>query len=353
MVMERIREFHLFAGIGGGIYGGGLLGHKCVGAVEILPYAQQVLNRRQEDGWMDGFPIHGDIRSLDGRDFRGGFDVLCGGFPCQAFSTAAHGKNIASKNLWDEMLRFAEESNAPVVFGENVVLRAIDKAKSDLEGIGYRTERIRLGCSDLGANHRRNRFWLLAVKDADVFSGMFGHLSCLPLLTNGCWSEKPCESAFQAGNGTRNRKQRITGVGNAQSPIVAAVAFRILANRLGRKLENRIGWKVSPSEISAVFDRRKSWIDENFKGVGFVHTPTTMANYSCPYMMRHQCCRNFVKVFGRPSPENAEYLMGFPPMASSLDSQSADSFESWRKSCLSDSARQVERQFLISDFLDL
>lgn len=41
-----LRELHLFAGIGGGILGGVLLGHRCVGAVEINPYCQQVLRAR-------------------------------------------------------------------------------------------------------------------------------------------------------------------------------------------------------------------------------------------------------------------------------------------------------------------
>ena len=131
-----IREFHLFAGIGGGIYGGELLGHQCCGGVEIMPYAQGVLRQRQEDGWMPKFPIYGDLCALQGNQFRGSFDVLCGGFPCQAFSTAAHGNNIASKNLWGEMFRFVQESNAPIVFGENVVLRALNKAKEDLESVG-------------------------------------------------------------------------------------------------------------------------------------------------------------------------------------------------------------------------
>ena len=124
----KIQEFHLFAGIGGGIYGGELLGHECCAGVEISDFCQKVLKQRQKDGWMNPFEIYGDLRALNGKEFKGKFDVLCGGFPCQAFSTAAHGKNIAEKNLWDEMLRFAKESDAPVVFGENVVLRAISKA---------------------------------------------------------------------------------------------------------------------------------------------------------------------------------------------------------------------------------
>lgn len=37
-----MRELHLFAGIGGGILGGMLLGHRCVGAVEIDPTEPRV-----------------------------------------------------------------------------------------------------------------------------------------------------------------------------------------------------------------------------------------------------------------------------------------------------------------------
>ena len=109
--LTEIKEFHLFAGIGGGIYGGKLLGHKCCAGVEINDFCKAVLRQRQQDGWMDKFPIYNDITELNGKDFEGTFDVLCGGFPCQAFSHAAHGKNIAEKNLWGEMFRFIKESN--------------------------------------------------------------------------------------------------------------------------------------------------------------------------------------------------------------------------------------------------
>ena len=44
-----INEFHLFAGIGGGIYGGELLGHRCCAGVEIDKYAQGVLRQRQPE----------------------------------------------------------------------------------------------------------------------------------------------------------------------------------------------------------------------------------------------------------------------------------------------------------------
>ena len=325
---NTIREFHLFAGIGGGIYGGELLGHKCCAGVEIMTYAQNVLKQRQADGWMPEFPIYGDLCTLNGNDFRGQFDVLCGGFPCQAFSTAAHGKNIAEKNLWGEMLRFVQESEAPVVFAENVVLRAIDQAKADLESIGYRVARCRLSCSDLGADHQRNRFWLLAVKDEQVFEKIAEHINTLPQYKGSFWASDISTVGGNASNGFEERRKQLLGVGNAQSPFVVASAFRILVDRLQNNQTDK-SEVVTDEEIEKVFQIETTWIQTAFDNIGLVHTPTTMANYACPSMMKHQGCRNFTKVFGRPEPNNAEYLMGFPIGASTLTAMSKDNFDKW------------------------
>lgn len=56
-----MNELHLFAGAGGGILGGQLLGHRCVCAVEREPYAQAVLVARQNDGTFPTFPIWDDV----------------------------------------------------------------------------------------------------------------------------------------------------------------------------------------------------------------------------------------------------------------------------------------------------
>ena len=325
---NTIREFHLFAGIGGGIYGGELLGHKCCAGVEIMTYAQNVLKQRQADGWMPEFPIYGDLCTLNGSDFRGQFDVLCGGFPCQAFSTAAHGKNIAEKNLWGEMLRFVQESEAPVVFAENVVLRAIEQAKADLESIGYRVARCRLSCSDLGADHQRNRFWLLAVKDETVFEKIAEHINTLPQYKGSFWASDISTVGGDDSNGFEERRKQLLGVGNAQSPFVVASAFRILVDRLQNNQTDK-SEVVTDEEIEKVFQIETTWIQTAFDNIGLVHTPTTMANYACPSMMKHQGCRNFTKVFGRPEPNNAEYLMGFPIGASTLTAMSKDNFDKW------------------------
>jgi DNA (cytosine-5)-methyltransferase 1 len=78
-----MNELHLFAGAGGGILGGILLGHTTVCAVEIEPYPRKVLLQRQRDGILPKFPIWDDVCTFDGKPWRGSVDVICGGFPCQ------------------------------------------------------------------------------------------------------------------------------------------------------------------------------------------------------------------------------------------------------------------------------
>ena len=324
---ETIKEFHLFAGIGGGIYGGELLGHECCAGVEIDEYCKKILKQRQEDGWMNPFPIFGDITKLNGGDYKGKFDVLCGGFPCQAFSHAAHGKNIEEKNLWPEMFRFVQESEAPIVFGENVTLKALTKAKEDLVSVGYIVELCGLSCGELGGDHRRDRFWLLAVKDRTVFKKLANHITSLPKLRASGWIKSPNELGQPVV--VTNRREQLKAVGNAQSPYVAATVFRILVNR---HLDNKYSSPVAnKEEIDKVFVRETTWMKRTYgENFGYVHTPTTMANYAAPSMMKHQGCRNFVKVFERPSPSNAEYLMGFPLGASANIPLTKNNYDIWK-----------------------
>lgn len=321
-----IKEFHLFAGIGGGIYGGEILGHKCCAGVEIDKYAQGVLKQRQEDGWMNAFEIYPDIKLLNGVDFKGTFDILCGGFPCQAFSYAAHGKNIEEKNLWPDMLRFAKESNAPIVFGENVIIEAIDKAKEDLEAIGYRVERCRLSAMELNADHKRPRFWLLAVKDDKIFQKVAEHIISLPKFRAGFWLENPHEIIYPNEVPVLAPQKR--GIGNAQVPIVAATAFRILVNRHVYCKYNKV--VVDESEINEVFIKNTTWIRElDPKDPIFVHTPTTMGNYHYKSMMKHPSCAKYVRIFGKPNARDAEYLMGFPIGASSPYPLRKENYQLW------------------------
>lgn len=326
--MSELREFHLFAGIGGGIYGSQLLGHKCCGGVEIDKFCQAVLKQRQADGWMNEFPIYDDITTLDGTLFKNTFDILSGGFPCQAFSYAAHGNNIKEKNLWTYMLDFVIKSDAPIVFGENVTIIAIDKAVEDLKAIGYKVERCRLACQDLNADHKRPRFWLLAVKDDAIFQKVVKHINSLPKFNAEFWQENPHDIVYPAPVPVLAPQKK--GVGNAQAPIAAACAFRLLVNR-------HVNGKfhcVNPdqSEIDLIYNSSQTWIQQQNPGDPiFIHTPTTMGNYHYKSMMKHPSCAKYVRVFGKPTALHAEYLMGFPIGASSPYALAPENFVKWKQ----------------------
>jgi DNA (cytosine-5)-methyltransferase 1 len=75
-----MNELALFAGVGGGILGGHLLGWRTVAAVEIADYPRRVLLQRQADGLLPRFPIWDDICTFDGKPWRTKVDVITGGF---------------------------------------------------------------------------------------------------------------------------------------------------------------------------------------------------------------------------------------------------------------------------------
>lgn len=321
-----IKEFHLFAGIGGGIYGGELLGHKCCAGVEIDEFCKKILLQRQTDGWMPKFPIFNDVTKIDGSKYKDTFDILCGGFPCQAFSYAAHGNNIEAKNLWPYMYKFVKQSDAPIVFGENVTVVAIDKAKEDLEAIGYRVVRSRLACMDLHADHKRPRFWLLAVRDENIFKKVAEHICNLPKFRAGFWLDDPHKIIYPAPVPVLAPQKR--GIGNAQAPIAAAIAFRILVNRL----LNGKPTSVNPTEeeIDSVFVKQETWIQSrNPNDPIYIHTPTTMGNYHYKSMMKHPSCAKYVRIFGKPTALHAEYLMGLPIGASSPYPMNLENYRQW------------------------
>jgi len=161
-----MRELALFAGAGGGILGGRLLGWRTVCAVEFDEYARAVLMCRQDDGSLEPFPIWDDVRTFDGRPWRGRVDVVSGGFPCQDISTAGKGAGISGERsgLWREMARIICEVRPRFVFVENspaLVVRGLGVVLGDLAALGYDAEWGVLGAADIGAPHQRDRIWIV------------------------------------------------------------------------------------------------------------------------------------------------------------------------------------------------
>jgi DNA (cytosine-5)-methyltransferase 1 len=162
-----LNELALFAGAGGGILGGKLLGWRTVCAVEWEPYAACVLAARQNDKVLPPFPIWDDVQTFDGRQWRGIVDVISGGFPCQDISAAGKGAGIDGERsgMWREMARIICEVEPRFVFVENspmLTSRGLGRVLGDLASMGFNAAWGVLGAADVGANHQRDRIWIVA-----------------------------------------------------------------------------------------------------------------------------------------------------------------------------------------------
>jgi DNA (cytosine-5)-methyltransferase 1 len=269
-----MNELALFAGSGGGILGGHLLGWRTIAAVEIEDYPRRVLLQRQADGLLPRFPIWDDICTFDGHPWRGKVDVISGGFPCQDISAAGKGDGLDGERsgLWTHMARVVSEVRPPFVFVENspmLTTRGGTRVIADLTQMGYDTRWTVMGAADIGAPHQRDRMWIVA--HASSFRGEAGFANTqgwqegdttVPINssadlanpthsgdvwrewelgftqqeynsggspTDGSrewWSAEP--SVGRVAHGVAHRVDRLKAIGNGQVPLCAASAWRLL-----------------------------------------------------------------------------------------------------------------------------
>jgi len=230
-----MNELALFAGSGGGILAGHLLGWRTVCAVEIEDYPRRVLLQRQADGFLPRFPIWDDICTFDGKPWRGKINVISGGFPCQDISSAGKGIGIEGERsgLWKEMFRIICEVGPNFVFVENspnLTSRGLGTVLGDLASMGFNARWGVLGAGDVGAKHQRDRIWIVAYTNDSDRRGECRRLRSIPK----CNIEGDTHSPFNQPeplrmvDGVASRVDRLRAVGNGQVPICAATAWRIL-----------------------------------------------------------------------------------------------------------------------------
>ncbi|WP_232422472.1 DNA cytosine methyltransferase [Leptospira interrogans] len=233
----------LFAGAGGGILGGKLLGWRTVCGVEIDSFRARRLMQRQNEGHLPPFPVWDDVRSFDGCLWRGLVDVVSGGFPCQDISAAGRGAGIDGENsgLWKEMFRIIREVRPRFVFVENspmLTRRGLDRVLGALASVGFDAECGVLSAEEAGAPQIRKRIWIVAhSKEIDGEGGLGVRQSSESLQrtseesrTNAKrWMESVTRNAG-GGNGMAYRVDRTEAIGDGQVPAVVRLAWTILNN---------------------------------------------------------------------------------------------------------------------------
>lgn len=150
----------LFSGIGGLDLGLERAGMDVIWQSEIDPYACRVLNKH----WPK-VVNHGNIKEIDWTRVQRP-DVICGGYPCQPFSTAGQRKGEDDpRHLWPwvreciSVLRpryaILENVRGHLSLGGTTVIR-------EIANLGYCVEWRVVSAASVGANHRRERVILLA-----------------------------------------------------------------------------------------------------------------------------------------------------------------------------------------------
>jgi DNA (cytosine-5)-methyltransferase 1 len=156
-----LKVLDLFSGIGGFSLGLERAGMETIAFCEFDKHAQLVLKKH----WPN-VPIFDDVRTLDGKQFRGTVDVICGGFPCQDLSNAGKKAGIGGErsSLYREMLRIISECLPRYAIFENVSAlltgesgRWFAQFLYDLASVGYDAEWHCISASELGAQHHRDR----------------------------------------------------------------------------------------------------------------------------------------------------------------------------------------------------
>ena len=242
-------ELALFAGAGGGILGGKLLGWQTICAVERDEYAASVLIQRQNDGHLEPFPVWDNVCTFDGKPWRGRVDVVSGGFPCQDISSAGKGAGIEGERsgLWMEMARIVSEVRPRFVFVENspaLTCRGLGRVLGDLAAMGYDAEWGVLGAHHAGAPHKRDRIWILGTNSTvkrleghrtDTRQEEFNQPRNVGSETppGKHWKTEP--QLGRVAHGVAYRVDRLKAIGNGQVPAVAALAWGILRKRLEEK----------------------------------------------------------------------------------------------------------------------
>ena len=256
-----MNELALFAGAGGGILGGHLLGWRTVCAVEWEPYPASVLCARQNDGLLPPFPIWDDVQTFDGRPWRGIVDVVSGGFPCQDISAAGAGAGIDGERsgMWKEMARVVHEVRPRFVFVENspmLTSRGLGIVLGDLAKMGFDARWGVLGAVDVGAPHLRDRIWIRAKQR--------GFLSHAKLYGDG-WREQQSQSVEEAQRDVANTSDE----GNVRGNWSQTNAHS--KTRGGRRNGDVQWWEAEP-ELGRVADGVAARVDR-LKAIGNGQVP--------------------------------------------------------------------------------
>lgn len=228
----------LFTGVGGFDLGFERAGFRTVWQVEKSEWCRRMLAKRFPDA-----ERHVDVSECGSANL-GRVDVICGGDPCQENSNARRAYDTRSPSLGGEFIRIVDELRPRVVLRENPSVVRSDapwpwyRFRAALESLGYAVLPFECRSCCLGADHRRERLFLLAaLPNADIprlerhereeLAGANGRQG---YRADACRSDRrnPTPRICGRTHGIRHRMDRLRALGNAVDPNVAEMIARCI-----------------------------------------------------------------------------------------------------------------------------
>ena len=170
-LLEGMTFIDLFAGLGGFRIALESLGASCVYSNEWDEHAQKVYQENFGD-----LP-EGDITQVDETTIPD-HDILCAGFPCQAFSISGKQRGFEDSRgtLFFDVARIVKEKKPKIVFMENVKNfathdegRTLAVVRATMEELGYTFNAKVLNAVDYGIPQKRERIYMVCFRnDLDI-----------------------------------------------------------------------------------------------------------------------------------------------------------------------------------------
>jgi DNA (cytosine-5)-methyltransferase 1 len=247
-----MRVLDLFSGIGGFSLGLERAGMTTVAFCEINPTCRLVLG----DRW-PSIPIHNDITALEAPRV-GPVDVICGGFPCQDISAAGRGAGIegARSGLWREYARLIRAARPSYVIVENVAAllgRGLDRVLWDLAALGYDAEWRCISARECGADHARDRIWIVAYPSREGWQGPQPNDGILERAAASL--TKHVHPAFSGWRAVAEREYLLRG-GDGLSVGMERLRIHALGNAIIPQIAEAIGRAIIAAEQSQAPDTR-------------------------------------------------------------------------------------------------
>ncbi|MHC4310812.1 MAG: DNA cytosine methyltransferase [Planctomycetota bacterium] len=246
---EEITVLSLCAGYGGLELG---LAHTLenplrVIAVEIEAYALANLVAKAEEGKLAIEALWPDLRTFPAERFRGCFDFVIAGYPCQGESVA--GKQLGDRDprwLWSHIRHIIEAVQPVWCFFENVANHlnlGYPTVYASLRDMGYKVEAELFTAAECYFGHIRERLFILAHNEQQRLEAYRLKKSCDEIYSSRTPNQDNCIDAIKRfwntasatngrSDGVRYRHDRLRLLGNGVVPQQAEKAFRYLLKKL-------------------------------------------------------------------------------------------------------------------------